>query len=210
MGELMAGSERLTDADLFAGAVRRAVVAGGRRLLEEGLVIGTTGNVSGRVSGRVWITPTRAAYDQLDPSQVSEVDFSSGTTLAGGPPSRELPLHLEVYRRRPDVRAVVHTHSVYATAWSFLGRRLEPTIEDLAYYGVGEVPTTRGIAPPGSAALAAAAGSALADANAALLRGHGVVSVADTVDLAVTRAAIVEHAARIAWLLRDETLETSG
>jgi L-fuculose-phosphate aldolase len=115
----------------------------------------------------------------------------------------ELPLHLAVYRTRPDVRAVVHTHSAHATAWSFLDRPIEPVTEDLTYHGLGRVGTCGG-GPPGSEALAASVARALRSEHGVLVAGHGVVAVGDTVELAIARVAAIEHVAQIAWLLRHE------
>jgi L-fuculose-phosphate aldolase len=185
--------------------VRGQIVDAARRLAAQGLVVGTTGNVSARIAGRVWITPTRTPYAALRPDDLAGVEVASGRRLSAATPSMELPLHLAVYRTRSDVRAVVHTHSPHATAWSFLGRPIEPTTEDLTYHGLGPVETCGG-GPPGTEALATSVAQALRSEHAVLVAGHGVVAVADTVELAVARAAAVEHVAQIAWLLRHEAL----
>ena len=181
--------------------IRLDVMAGVRRLVAERLVIGTTGNVSARAGERVVITPTRTSYAGMRPEDLVEVALSGRREeRAAVGASRELPLHLAAYAARPDVFAVVHTHSPNATAWSFLGSVLEPEVEDLTYYAVGPVLTCAG--EPGSTGLAASAAAALAGSNGVLLAGHGVVTVADTVELAVHRAAAIEHAAQVALLVR--------
>jgi L-fuculose-phosphate aldolase len=198
----------MTSADAAAGTVdpvRTEIVEAARRFVARRLVVGTTGNVSARIGGRVWITPTRTPYAGLRPSDLAGVELASGRPLSGAVPSTELPVHLAVYRARSDVRAVVHTHSVHATAWSFLGRPLEPATEDLAYHGLGRVETAPG-GPPGSVALAGSVARALRFEHAVLVAGHGVVTVGETVDQALARAEAVEHVAQIAWLLRHERL----
>ena len=178
------------------------VIAAAGELLDLRLVVGTTGNVSVRSGGRLWITPTRTDYRGLRAGDLASADVESGRRLGGAVPSnKELPLHLAVYRARPDVSAVVHTHSPHATAWSFLDRVLDPGIEDLPYYGLEPIRTCPPL-PAGSAALAAAAVTALGGNHAALLGAHGALAVGDTPAHAVARAAIVEHAAHVAWLLR--------
>jgi L-fuculose-phosphate aldolase len=184
-----------------ARAIRSDVIVGVRRLVAERLVIGTTGNVSGRAEDRIVITPTRTSYDTLGPDQLVEVELSSGRERPEGRASRELPLHLATYAERQDVSAVVHTHSPHATAWSFLNLPLEPVTEEFSYYDIGRVMTCSGGA--GTTALAQAAAEALTSANGVLLAGHGVVTVGETVEAAVTRAAAIEHAAQIAFLLRN-------
>ncbi|MGX6448448.1 class II aldolase/adducin family protein, partial [Patulibacter sp. S7RM1-6] len=178
-----------------------AVVAAARALLAEGLVVGSVGNVSARIDDELRITPTRAAYERMRPRELVPVDVATGTVRGDGVPSRELPLHLALYRARPDVGAVVHTHSVAATAWSFLDEPLTPELEDLAYYGTGSIATAPP-APAGSDALAHAAVTALGDGRAVLLGGHGTLTVGRTPDEAVLVARVVERQARVAWLLR--------
>lgn len=181
-------------------ALQRSVVSAAQRMLELGLVIGTTGNVSARQGPMIWITPTRTSYETLEPAQLAAVDLAGTRAPYATQPSRELPLHLAAYGARHDIGAVVHTHSPYATAWSFLARPLEPQTEDIAYYDIGPVLTV----PPaasGSDELAQGAAERLADANAVLLAGHGAVVVGETVELALERAQIVEFAARVAWLV---------
>ncbi|MFA4930061.1 MAG: class II aldolase/adducin family protein [Patulibacter sp.] len=180
----------------------RAVLTAGRTLVAEGLVIGTVGNVSARHGRELRITPTRRAYETMRRRDLVRVDSDSGLPLtADAHPSRELPLHLAVYRARPDVAAVIHTHSPYATAWSFLDAPLEPALEDLDYFGIGPV-RTAAAAPPGSDALAANVSQALGGSNAVLLGHHGVLTTGRSVDEALVAARVVEHQARIAWLVR--------
>jgi L-fuculose-phosphate aldolase len=180
----------------------RAVLAAGRALLAEGLVIGTVGNVSARHGRELRITPTRRAYATMRRRDLVRIDCDSGTPLGvGARPSRELPLHLAVYRARPDVGAVIHTHSPYATAWSFLDLPLEPALEDLEYFGIGPV-RTAAWAGPGTDALAANVSQALGGSNAVLLGRHGVLTTGGSVDEALVAARVVEHQARIAWLVR--------
>jgi L-fuculose-phosphate aldolase len=150
-----------------------------RSLWERGLMAGTTGNVSMRRGSTVTITPSRMAYRMMARRDLAVVDLDGRPLRASPAPSRELPLHLAVYRARPDVGAVVHTHSPYATAWSFLTGQLEPRTEDMDYYGVGVV-RTAAHAAPGSEALAREAAIALGSSRAALLGRHGVLAVATT------------------------------
>jgi L-fuculose-phosphate aldolase len=179
--------------------LRREIVEAVRMLHERALVTGTVGNVSARIADTILITPTRAAYRTMRPADVASVDMARGSASGA---STELPLHLAIYRARPDVGAVVHTHSPYATAWSFLDAPLEPKTEETEYYGIGDVRTAPAT-QAGTADRAATASASLRDGNAVLLGGHGVVAVGPTVAAAVDVADAVEHQARIAWLLRD-------
>ena len=115
-------------------------------------------------------------------------------------------MHLAIYRCRADVQAIVHCHSPYATAWSCLGEPLEPITEEFAYFGLGNVRTTRRV-PAGSPALATVAARGLGDALATLLGGHGTVAVGPDLESAATVARVIEHQARIAWLVSFAHLE---
>lgn len=196
------GVERVRAGRARWGRRERAILAAGRSLVAEGLVIGTVGNVSARHGDELRITPTRTAYETMRRRDLVRVDAGSGRPLSpDARPSRELPLHLAVYRARPDVGAVIHTHSPYATAWSFLDRPLEPELEDLEYFGIGSI-RTAAPAPPGSDELAREVSTALGTSNAVLLGEHGVLTTGETVDDALVAARVVEHQARIAWLVR--------
>jgi L-fuculose-phosphate aldolase len=194
---------------MVKAAERRRVVAAARRMHELGLVAGSVGNVSARVGERVLITPTAVPYARLRPHRLVVLDASTGTVRSHGTPSREAPLHLAIYAQRPDLRAVVHTHSPHATAWSFLGEPLVPPLEELDYYGIGLVRTTR-YAAPGTPALARAAAHALRDAKAALLGHHGVVAAGASVAEALAIAEVVEHQAHVALLLRGARAASGG
>jgi L-fuculose-phosphate aldolase len=180
---------------------RLRVLEAARSLVDEGLVVGTTGNVSLRRADQVLVTPTCLSYARMSPADVVLVSVD-GTQRAGDrAPSRELPLHLAVYLARPDVGALVHTHSPHATAWSFLGEPLAPETEDNAYYGIGTVRTSRPAAA-GTAELGAYAAAALADSAAVLLGEHGVLATGSTLEQALEIARVIEHQAQVAWLLR--------
>jgi L-fuculose-phosphate aldolase len=184
--------------------LRRRIVAVARTLESDRLVVGTVGNVSARDGAALLITPTRAPYARMRPRDLARVDVAAGEPAAGGVPSRELPLHLAVYRARPDVGAVVHTHSAAATAWSFLEEPLGPELEDLAYHGIDPVRTAPP-APPGSAELAAGAVAALGAGSAVLLGRHGLLTTGETPERALLVARVVEHQAQVGWLLRGAT-----
>jgi L-fuculose-phosphate aldolase len=182
----------------------RHLIAAMRRLEADGLVVGSVGNASHRLPGALRITPTRTPYGALRPRHLITVALDGPAAPPPPPghraPSRETPLHLAIYRARPDVGAIVHTHSACATAWSFLGSALAPAIEDAAYYEIGPVRTAPA-APAGSQALADAAVGALGASSAVLLAGHGVLAAAADLASAFTVARAVEHHARIAWMV---------
>jgi L-fuculose-phosphate aldolase len=196
-------------AGLDPDEARHAVLATGRELAARDLVVGTVGNVSARVPDGLVITPTRMAYDGMRPDDLITVGLDGAVRDGRHRPSRELPMHLAIYRARPDVGAIVHTHSVHATAWSFLGEPLEPTLEECAYYDIPAIATSAP-ARAGSEELAARAVAALGSSRAALLGRHGVVAVGATPADALTIALVVERQAHVAWLLRSASARRAG
>lgn len=175
------------------------VIAVARSLHASGAVVGSLGNVSARDGDGFLITPTRRPYMETEPGDLVRVG-PDGSAEGAHPPSREWRLHAAVYARRPDVGAVVHTHSPHATAWSFLGEDLEPSLEDNEYYATGPIRTSPP-APAGSAAIARAA-ETMGDSAGVLLGRHGLLATGAGPEQAATIAAVIERQAQVAWLLR--------
>jgi L-fuculose-phosphate aldolase len=174
-------------ADLLE-AEREAVVAHGRRLVADGLAVGTAGNLSVRRDRLVAISPSGVGYDALTPAEVSVVDLD-GAIVQGATPSSELPLHLAIYAST-DHRAVVHTHAGYATALRLVLDEL-PAVHYLIADLGGPVPVI-GFAPPGSDELARLLVPALASRSAVLLRNHGTVTVGGCLARAHARSVTLE------------------
>jgi L-fuculose-phosphate aldolase len=181
--------------------VRSAVVEAAREMLRLGLVSGTSGNVSARDGDSVIITPARLAYAKMTEEDLVVLGPGGEPAQGEREPSSERRVHLAVYGARPDAGAVVHTHSVHATAWSFLDEPLDTGTEELAAAVGGPVATSE-FAPTGGDEIAAAAVSALGDRGAVLLGRHGVVAVGATPAEALARCVVVERQAQMAWLLR--------
>jgi ribulose-5-phosphate 4-epimerase/fuculose-1-phosphate aldolase len=171
-------------------SLRAEVARVAREMHRRGLVAGTAGNVSARDGDRVHITPSALPYPDLTEGDVVTL-APDGAVLDGvREPSTERRVHLAVYAARPDVGAIVHTHSGYATAWSSLGEPLATAVR------------TSEPAPPGSDRIARAAVAALGGGACALLARHGVLGVAGTPRDALTVCEAVERQARDAWLRR--------
>ena len=170
-------------------AAREAVAAGGRRLLDEGLVTGTAGNVSVRVGDLVAVSPSSVPYDQVGPDEVCVVD-RDGRVVAGDlRPSTETGLHLSVYAAT-GAGAVVHHHGLRSVAVSTVVDVLPP----LHYYAVrlGGAPRVAPYHRYGTPELAAAVTAALVDRSAALMQNHGAVTHGATLDDAFERAHLLE------------------
>ncbi|MFD9907389.1 class II aldolase/adducin family protein [Streptomyces sp. NPDC059063] len=191
--------QRQNTAGQGRGALARAwgeLVETARRTVADGLVVGTSGNVSARVGDTVLVTPSGVAYDRLRPADAVGVDLD-GTRLFGAlTPTSELPLHLEIYRTT-GARAVVHTHAVHATAVSTLVPELPPI-----HYMAGALGGPVRVAPYalyGTDELAANMLHALRDRTACLLQNHGTVAYGDTLSQAYDRTAQLEWMCHL-WL----------
>jgi len=112
-------------ADPAAEVVRTA-----QAMLARGLVAATQGNVSVRAGDTMWITPSARPYEPMTRGDVVPVSLAAPAPPADPPPSSEWRVHAAIYRARRDVAAIVHTHSVHATAWSHLGEDLALFSED--------------------------------------------------------------------------------
>ena len=176
---------------------RERILETGIYLLDKGLVAGTWGNISVRLSDNLFaITPSGRNYLTIQPEDIVIVN-ASGETIEGHlTPSSELPLHLAVYAARPDIGGIVHTHSVFASACAVSRRPIPPIIEDLVQLAGGEI-SVAPYALPGTPQLANNAVHALASKFAVLLANHGVVACGKTLSEAVTAAELVEKAAQI-------------
>jgi L-fuculose-phosphate aldolase len=180
--------------------LRAAVTTAALSLFDAGLVRGTSGNVSARQGDLVVVTPTGVDYRRLDAASVPVVDLDGRVVDGRLAPSSELPLHLAVYRARPDVSAVVHTHSRFATTFAVLRQELPAVHYLLARAGrrVRVAP----YATYGTGELAGACVAALAGDQAVLLANHGVVAVGAGLDRALRVAEAVEEVAELCWRAR--------
>lgn len=175
---------------------REEIVEVGRRLWSRGLVAGSEGNVSVRLdTARILTTPSGACKGLLSPGDMVVVD-PDGRPLAGpGRPSSELLVHLEVYRRRSDVSAVVHAHPPTATGFAIAGIALDECVVPEVIATLGQVPIVP-YGTPSTAELPARIAPYLATHDALLLANHGAVTYATTLARAIDAMESIEQAAR--------------
>ena len=181
---------------------RKDIAQYGRKLHETGLIAGTGGNLSVRDSrsGRIAISPSGMEHDAIRAADVP-VLAADGRLLCGTRrPSSELPMHLHVYRGRPDINALVHTHSRYATALSCLRKALPAVHYALGFAG----PAVRcaPYATYGSRTLADHALRCMAGRKAVLLANHGVLAGGATLAEAFAVAQMVEFCAEVYCLAK--------
>jgi L-fuculose-phosphate aldolase len=177
----------------------RRVVAAGRSLHRAGLVAGTAGNLSVRLpEGLFLVTPSGVSKARLTTGDLLVVDEDGALVRgrAGLLATTEMPMHLEVYRRRPDVGAVVHAHPAHAVALSLATTELQRCCLPEAVATLGAIAVTR-YTPPSSAENAAAISDLVGRHDAVVLAWHGSLTVGATIEEALDRTEVLEHAARI-------------
>ncbi|HHY29616.1 MAG TPA: class II aldolase/adducin family protein [Syntrophaceticus sp.] len=176
----------------------QAVLETGKIIINSGLVSGTWGNISVRLSNpdSFLITPSGVPYHELTAEDLVIIDLQ-GEVLAGRlKPSSETPLHAAIYRARQDINGIVHTHSSYASVFTVTRKPLPPVLEEMAQLLGGDVRVAP-YAPAGTDELAAAAVSALGDRAAVLLANHGVVGVGRSLREALLVCQVVEKGALV-------------
>jgi L-ribulose-5-phosphate 4-epimerase len=186
--------------------LREQLVRYARQMLATGLVKGTSGNASARAPGAGWclVTPSGVDYQAMRPGDLVRVDLESGP-VGGGPPggglkpSVDTPVHVAVYRARPDVGAVIHTHSPYATAFSTLHREVPPLVTEAAGYLGGAVRVLAYV-PPARDDTGEIVARGLGGDRAVLLPNHGVVAAGEDLWKCYVAAQQVEESAHVAFL----------
>ncbi len=181
---------------------RKSICNTATRMLAQGLVVGTWGNISLRLNNsNILITPSALNYEKMEASDLMLIDLEGKVIEGKHRPSSEMPLHLAIYKARKDVCAIVHTHSTYATALAVARVPLPPIVEDLMQ-AVGGGVEVAPYAHPGSNELAVNCTESLNDKNAVLLANHGVVGVGKSLEEAYNVCQVVEKAAHIFLLAR--------
>lgn len=185
-------------------ALRAEIVRIGRRMHAQELVDGTSGNISARLApDRILTTPTGLAKGFLEPEQLIVVNMQ-GEVVKAGPglrPTSELLMHLEAYRRRPDVNGVVHAHPITAVALSIAGVSLAECMVPEAVVVLGLIPTTP-YANPSSEENQRAVAEVIVGHDALVLQYHGTLTVGSDVNEAYLRLETLEHTAKIVALTK--------
>ena len=176
---------------------RKQVIEAGVKMLETKLVVGTWGNISVRVPGEdyIAITPSGVDYDTITPEGIVILDMDGNVVDGTMKPSIEFNLHLEIYRNREDVNAVVHTHSTYCTAMAIARKPIPGAAEDLVQIVGGDVRVSEYFLP-GSMELAKAAVKAMEGRNAVLLANHGCLAAGRDLKETMKIAGVLEKSAQ--------------
>jgi L-ribulose-5-phosphate 4-epimerase len=187
-------------------ALRRTVCDLHAELVRYGLVAWTAGNVSGRVPGtdRFVIKPSGIGYEELSPEAIVVCDLDGALVDGDLAPSSDTAAHAYVYRHRPDVGGVVHTHSTYATAWAARGEPIPCVLTAMADEFGGEIPVGP-FALIGDDSIGRAIVATLDKhrSPAVLMQNHGVFTVGPDARAAVKAAVMCEDVARTVHIARQ-------
>lgn len=168
-------------------------------LVANGLVRGAGGNVSAREDDVMWISPSGFSFLDAQPEDYPGVSIARGEIVRGERrPSSEVLMHLAIYRRRPEIRAVIHTHPPITIALTAAGHELRPMYPDYYVYLGRNVPHLRYITPTTPELAAAVEEVAQApDCHGIVLRNHGTITLGVSVKEAYFRALAMEEQAFI-------------
>jgi L-ribulose-5-phosphate 4-epimerase len=179
--------------------LRQEVWACNLELPKNDLVKMTSGNVSGRdpETSLVVIKPSGVRYEQLTPENLVVVDLEGNVVEGDLKPSTDTETHLYIYRHRPELFGVAHTHSVYASIFAVLGKPIPPYLTASAMFG-GEVPMG-GFVPIGGEAIGKEIVAKIGKSLAILMQNHGVFTVGNSATRATKMAVEVEDVAKISY-----------
>ncbi len=186
---------------MAAADPKSAIVEAGRRLHARGLITASEGNLSVREGDDLFVTPAGFSKGSLEPAHVVRTDLAGQPQESGPRISSETPMHLAIYSRRPDVKAIVHAHPPVASAFSVAHRNLDQPILAEAVVVLGQVVLVP-YATPSTWRLADLVARAAVDSDALILANHGAVTLGDTLAKAMERMETLEHVARVSLMAR--------
>jgi L-ribulose-5-phosphate 4-epimerase len=166
-------------------------------LIKHNLTVWTMGNVSGRdpETGLVVIKPSGVRYEDLTPENMVVVDLEGRVMEGALKPSSDTDAHLYIYRHRPEVMGVVHTHSTYATAFAAVGKGIPVYLTSICDEFGGPIPCGA-YAKVGRNEIGQEVLRSIGSSPAILMKNHGVFAIGKTPEGAVKAAVMVEDAAR--------------
>jgi L-fuculose-phosphate aldolase len=181
--------------------LRRAILECGQICYQRGLMTSNDGNISIRIdANRVLITAAGICKGRLEMGDLLIIDLNGNIIISwkGLKPSSETPMHLEVYKQRPEIHAVIHAHPVYATTLTVADQPFPHDILPEVALTLGNIPVTA-YATPSSHQDAEAIRPFIREHNALLLRQHGSLTVGKDLDEALIHLERLEHVAQVYW-----------
>ncbi|GAQ95215.1 L-fuculose-phosphate aldolase [Thermodesulfovibrio aggregans] len=182
---------------------REQIVRAAKKIYRKGLVTGYSGNISTRLNEKlIAITPKSKSYSKLKASDIVIIDFDGNLVEGSNEPSSERMLHIEIYKNRKDVNAIIHTHSTFACTIAALNFSLPLILDEQIEILGGEIGVTK-YAPSGTKELAEETVKTLAQKKAVLLSKHGAVGVGSTIEEAFLVCELLEKLCKIYVFMRS-------
>ena len=176
-------------------SVREELVAYGVKIARAGLVAGAGGNISAREGDIIWMKPSGLAMDDIQPDDLCGLNLADGRQISGQlKPTSEYNMHLGIYRNRPAVQAVFHTHSPWASGIFSSGAELKPMFAEFVC-DLGCVKTIPYVTPT-TDELADAVAEACREADTLFMVNHGMLATGANLKQAFYRCVVVEDAAK--------------
>ena len=176
-------------------SIRTELVRYGIKIVQARLVAGAGGNISARAGDIIWMKPSGLALDEMTPADLSGMDLKTGRQVKGKrKPTSEVNMHLAVYRARPDVNAIFHTHSPWASGVITSGITLRPMFAEFVN-DLGRTGTVPYVTPT-TQRLADAIGNKARTCDTIFMVNHGVLAVGANQKQAYFRVVVVEDAAK--------------
>jgi L-fuculose-phosphate aldolase len=180
--------------------LRNAIVETGKIAYQSGLMISNDGNISVLMpDGNVLITPSGVCKGRIKAEDLLIIDLHGNIIKSASDPSlkptSEQPMHLEVYRQRQDVRAVIHTHLIYANALAITVGKVRMDVIPEAAIAFGKIPITD-FAMPSTSQNADAIRNLIIDHDVVLIRNHGSLTVGKNLDEALNNLERLEHVSK--------------
>lgn len=177
------------------GSIKAELVHYGRKMVQAALVAGAGGNISARDGKIIWLKPSGLALDEMNPSDLCGLELKTGRQIKGQlRPTSEVNMHLAIYRARPEVNAVFHTHSPWASGVITAGATLRPMFAEFVN-DLGRTGTLPYVTPT-TTRLAEAMGKKAGNCDTIFMVNHGVLAVGVTMKQAYFRVVVVEDAAK--------------
>ncbi len=175
---------------------REIVCNSGKKLVRDGLIARTWGNVSIRIDAQTMIiTPSGRKYDELAPEDMVEVDIYT-LKYKGLKPSSELKLHCEIYKAKPHIHAVIHTHQMYASIVAATQKDVQIYDPEHVQILGGEIIKAAPYALPNTKGISTGTAQAVGNNYAALMSNHGTVCIGEDMEKAFLVAHTLEEACK--------------
>jgi L-fuculose-phosphate aldolase len=182
--------------------LRKELIRINRILAERGLIRSSDGNISVRMNrNSLLITPSGVYKSSMSPEDLLVMDMNGNvhTKKTGLHPTSETLMHLEAYRQRPDIHAVIHAHPPFSTALTIAGKSFPVEYIPEVLMALGDVPTAA-YATPGTQGLADSIHELILSHNCLLLSHHGSLTVGYSLEDALIAVERMEHAAYTLWI----------